>query len=136
MGRKNGLVLKSYMMIVGTSVLNEKPHSFHVNDVIGYNLQGAMIAPSTISKIVSACSLISPTGPPKRARVEIFGQAQNMRRLHPHLGGGGSRNFARLKTHMDGGGKDRVIGLPQFFQIQLPHFFTESIHDTNPEKRF
>ena len=33
------------------------------------------------------------------------GQAQKMRRPHPHLGGGGSRNFAELRTHVDGGGR-------------------------------
>ena len=38
LGRKYDLVLKLYIVIVGTSVLNNKPHSFHINDVLGYNL--------------------------------------------------------------------------------------------------
>ena len=38
LGRKYDLVLKLYIVIVGTSVLNNKPHSFHIKDVLGYNL--------------------------------------------------------------------------------------------------
>ena len=64
LGRKYDLVLKLYIVIVGTSVLNNKPHSFHINDVLGYNLlRGAIMAPlRSFHKIVTACSRIGSTG--------------------------------------------------------------------------
>ena len=57
------------------------------------------------------------------------GQAQKMRRPHPHLGGGGSRNFAELRTHVDGGGRGVIFSgiLCGRHKCMLPYNITHRV---------